>query len=401
MRDAFICDAIRTPIGRFGGGLSSIRADDLAALSLKEIIKRNNSINWEDVDEVVFGCANQSGEDNRNIARMSLLLAGLPQTIPGITINRLCASGMEAVTYAVRSIKCNEAELVIAGGVESMSRAPFVIPKSSSAFSRSAEIYDTTIGWRFINPIMQEKYGVDSMPETGENVAERWNVSRIDQDKFALSSQNKVSDALSRGRLEKEIFQVKVMIKKIEILIKSDEHPRSDTQIEKLNSLPTPFRKNGTVTAGNASGVNDGSAALIIASEKAVKKYNLSPRARIMNSAAVGVEPSVMGIGPVAASKKVLSLSNLTLDDIQVIELNEAFASQALATIRDLGLSDDDIRVNINGGAIALGHPLGMSGSRLVLTATEELHQDKDNKYALCTMCVGVGQGSAIILEKI
>ena len=401
MRDAFICDAIRTPIGRFGGGLSSIRADDLAALSLKEIIKRNNSINWEDVDEVVFGCANQSGEDNRNIARMSLLLAGLPQTIPGITINRLCASGMEAVTYAARTIKCNEAELIIAGGVESMSRAPFVIPKSSSAFSRSAEIYDTTIGWRFINPIMQEKYGVDSMPETGENVAERWNISRIDQDKFALRSQNKVSDAVSRGRLEKEIFKVKVMIKKIEILIKSDEHPRSDTQIEKLNSLPTPFRKNGTVTAGNASGVNDGSAALIIASEKAVKKYNLSPRARIMNSAAVGVEPSVMGIGPVAASKKVLSLSNLTLDDIQVIELNEAFASQALATIRDLGLSDDDIRVNINGGAIALGHPLGMSGSRLVLTATEELHQDKDNKYALCTMCVGVGQGSAIILEKI
>ena len=401
MRDAFICDAIRTPIGRFGGGLSSIRADDLAALSLKEIIKRNDSINWEDVDEVVFGCANQSGEDNRNIARMSLLLAGLPQTIPGITINRLCASGMEAVTYAARTIKCNEAELIIAGGVESMSRAPFVIPKSSSAFSRSAEIYDTTIGWRFINPIMQEKYGVDSMPETGENVAERWNISRIDQDKFALRSQNKVSDAVSRGRLEKEIFKVKVMIKKIEILIKSDEHPRSDTQIEKLNSLPTPFRKNGTVTAGNASGVNDGSAALIIASEKAVKKYNLSPRARIMNSAAVGVEPSVMGIGPVAASKKVLSLSNLTLDDIQVIELNEAFASQALATIRDLGLSDDDIRVNINGGAIALGHPLGMSGSRLVLTATEELHQDKDNKYALCTMCVGVGQGSAIILEKI
>ena len=399
MKDAFICDAIRSPIGRFGGSLATIRADDLASLSLKELIKRNSSINWEDVDEVVFGCANQSGEDNRNVARMSLLLAGLPQTIPGITINRLCASGLEAVTYAARMIKSNEADLVIAGGVESMSRAPFVIPKSSSAFSRNAEIYDTTIGWRFINPIMKEKYGVDSMPETGENVAEQWNISREDQDKFAFWSQNKTAKAISSGRFKNEIFNIKVNLKKNEIIFRGDEHPR-ETNIEKLNSLPTPFRKNGTVTAGNASGVNDGSAALIIASEQAVKKYNLNPRAKIINSAAVGVEPRVMGIGPVGATKKALSLSNLNLDNIQVIELNEAFASQALATIRDLGLSDDDDRVNINGGAIALGHPLGMSGARLVLTATEELHQNNKNKMALCTMCVGVGQGSAIILEK-
>ncbi|MFL2814596.1 MAG: 3-oxoadipyl-CoA thiolase [Candidatus Puniceispirillales bacterium] len=399
MKDAFICDAIRSPIGRFGGSLATIRADDLASLSLKELIKRNSSINWEDVDEVVFGCANQSGEDNRNVARMSLLLAGLPQTIPGITINRLCASGLEAVTYAARMIKSNEADLVIAGGVESMSRAPFVIPKSSSAFSRNAEIYDTTIGWRFINPIMKEKYGVDSMPETGENVAEQWNISREDQDKFAFWSQKKTSKAISSGRFKNETFNIKINLKKNEIIFRGDEHPR-ETSIEKLNSLPTPFRKNGTVTAGNASGVNDGSAALIIASEQAVKKYNLNPRAKIINSAAVGVEPRIMGIGPVGATKKALSLSNLNLDNIQVIELNEAFASQALATIRDLGLSDDDDRVNINGGAIALGHPLGMSGARLVLTATEELHQNNNNKMALCSMCVGVGQGSAIILEK-
>ena len=399
MKDAFICDAIRSPIGRFGGSLATIRADDLASLSLKELIKRNSSINWEDVDEVVFGCANQSGEDNRNVARMSLLLAGLPQTIPGITINRLCASGLEAVTYAARMIKSNEADLVIAGGVESMSRAPFVIPKSSSAFSRNAEIYDTTIGWRFINPIMKEKYGVDSMPETGENVAEQRNISREDQDKFAFWSQKKTSKAISSGRFKNETFNIKINLKKNEIIFRGDEHPR-ETSIEKLNSLPTPFRKNGTVTAGNASGVNDGSAALIIASEQAVKKYNLNPRAKIINSAAVGVEPRIMGIGPVGATKKALSLSNLNLDNIQVIELNEAFASQALATIRDLGLSDDDDRVNINGGAIALGHPLGMSGARLVLTATEELHQNNNNKMALCSMCVGVGQGRAIILEK-
>ena len=399
MKDAFICDAIRSPIGRFGGSLATIRADDLASLSLKELIKRNSSINWEDVDEVVFGCANQSGEDNRNVARMALLLAGIPQTIPGITINRLCASGLEAVTYAARMIKSNEADLVIAGGVESMSRAPFVIPKSSSAFSRNAEIYDTTIGWRFINPIMKEKYGVDSMPETGENVAEQWNISREDQDKFAFWSQKKTSKAISSGRFKNETFNIKINLKKNEIIFRGDEHPR-ETSIEKLNSLPAPFRKNGTVTAGNASGVNDGSAALIIASEQAVKKYNLNPRAKIINSAAVGVEPRIMGIGPVGATKKALSLSNLNLDNIQVIELNEAFASQALATIRDLGLSDDDDRVNINGGAIALGHPLGMSGARLVLTATEELHQNNNNKMALCSMCVGVGQGSAIILEK-
>ena len=401
MMDAFICDAIRTPIGRFGGALSSIRADDLAALSIKELKERNTSIDWSMVDEVIFGCANQSGEDNRNIARMSLLLAGLPQTVPGITINRLCASGLEAVTYASRMIKSNEAHLIIAGGVESMSRAPFVIPKSTTPFSRNAEIYDTTIGWRFINPIMRQMYGVDSMPETAENVAERWNISRKDQDKFAYWSQKKVAEAISKGRFDTEIFKVKIIQKKEEKFLDRDEHPRSDTLLEKLSTLPTPFRNNGSVTAGNASGVNDGSAALIIASEKAIKEYNLTPKARILSSAATGVEPSVMGIGPVSATKKVLSLSNINLANINIIELNEAFASQALATMRDLSLSDDDERVNINGGAIALGHPLGMSGARLVLTATEELHQSKNNKLALCTMCVGVGQGSAIILEKL
>ena len=401
MMDAFICDAIRTPIGRFGGALSSIRADDLAALSIKELKERNTSIDWSMVDEVVFGCANQSGEDNRNIARMSLLLAGLPQTVPGITINRLCASGLEAVTYASRMIKSNEAHLIIAGGVESMSRAPFVIPKSTTPFSRNAEIYDTTIGWRFINPIMRQMYGVDSMPETAENVAERWNISREDQDKFAYWSQKKAAEAISKGRFDTEIFKVKIIQKKEENFLDKDEHPRSDTLLEKLSTLPTPFRNNGTVTAGNASGVNDGSAALIIASEKAIKEYNLIPKARILSSAATGVEPSVMGIGPVSATKKVLSLSNINLANINIIELNEAFASQALATMRDLSLSDDDERVNINGGAIALGHPLGMSGARLVLTATEQLHQSKNNKLALCTMCVGVGQGSAIILEKL
>ena len=401
MMDAFICDAIRTPIGRFGGALSSIRADDLAALSIKELKERNTSIDWSMVDEVIFGCANQSGEDNRNIARMSLLLAGLPQTVPGITINRLCASGLEAVTYASRMIKSNEAHLIIAGGVESMSRAPFVIPKSTTPFSRNAEIYDTTIGWRFINPIMHQMYGVDSMPETAENVAERWNISREDQDKFAYWSQKKAAEAISKGRFDTEIFKVKIIQKKEEKFLDRDEHPRFDTLLEKLSTLPTPFRNNGTVTAGNASGVNDGSAALIIASEKAIKEYNLTPKARILSSAATGVEPSVMGIGPVSATKKVLSLSNINLANINIIELNEAFASQALATMRDLSLSDDDERVNINGGAIALGHPLGMSGARLVLTATEQLHQSKNNKLALCTMCVGVGQGSAIILEKL
>ena len=399
--DAFICDAIRTPIGRFGGALSSIRADDLAALSIKELKERNTSIDWSMVDEVIFGCANQSGEDNRNIARMSLLLAGLPQTVPGITINRLCASGLEAVTYASRMIKSNEAHLIIAGGVESMSRAPFVIPKSTTPFSRNAEIYDTTIGWRFINPIMRQMYGVESMPETAENVAERWNISREDQDKFAYWSQKKAAEAISKGRFDTEIFKVKIIQKKEENFLDKDEHPRSDTLLEKLSTLPTPFRNNGTVTAGNASGVNDGSAALIIASEKAIKEYNLIPKARILSSAATGVEPSVMGIGPVSATKKVFSLSNINLANIDIIELNEAFASQALATMRDLSLSDDDERVNINGGAIALGHPLGMSGARLVLTATEQLHQSKNNKLALCTMCVGVGQGSAIILEKL
>ena len=400
MMDAFICDAIRTPIGRFGGALSSIRADDLAALSIKELKERNTSIDWSMVDEVIFGCANQSGEDNRNIARMSLLLAGLPQTVPGITINRLCASGLEAVTYASRMIKSNEAHLIIAGGVESMSRAPFVIPKSTTPFSRNAEIYDTTIGWRFINPIMRQMYGVDSMPETAENVAERWNISREDQDKFAYWSQKKAAEAISKGRFDTEIFKVKIVQKKEEKFLDRDEHPRSDTVLEKLSSLPTPFRNNGSITAGNASGVNDGSAALIIASEKAIKEYNLTPKARILSSAATGVEPSVMGIGPVSATKKVLSLSNINLANINIIELNEAFASQALATMRDLSLSDDDERVNINGGAIALGHPIGASGARILVTLIHEMKKQKKNK-GCATRCIGGGMGLALCIERI
>ena len=401
MPEAFICDAIRTPIGRFGGGLSSIRTDDLAAIPIRALMERNKNLDWELLEEVVLGCANQAGEDNRNVARMSLLLSGLSQSVPGITLNRLCASGLEAVSYAARMIRLGEAELVIAGGVESMSRAPFVMPKSTSAFSRNAEIYDTTIGWRFINTIMKEKYGVDSMPETGENVSERWNISREDQDRFALWSQEKAAASIKSGRLDSEIVPVNITSKKGELIIDEDEHPRPDTTLEKLNSLPSPFRKDGTVTAGNASGVNDGSAAIILASENAVKRHNLKPRARVIASAAAGVEPSIMGIGPVPATLKALSLSNLGLDKINIIELNEAFASQALASLRELGLKDNDERVNKNGGAIALGHPLGMSGSRIILSASEELHQEPDYKYALCTMCVGVGQGSAIILEKV
>jgi len=400
MMDAFICDAIRTPIGRFGGALSSIRADDLAALSIKELKERNTSIDWSMVDEVIFGCANQSGEDNRNIARMSLLLAGLPQTVPGITINRLCASGLEAVTYASRMIKSNEAHLIIAGGVESMSRAPFVIPKSTTPFSRNAEIYDTTIGWRFINPIMRQMYGVDSMPETAENVAERWNISREDQDKFAYWSQKKAAEAISKGRFDTEIFKVKIIQKKEENFLDKDEHPRSDTLLEKLSTLPTPFRNNGTVTAGNASGVNDGAAAVVVASEEGIKRNHLTPMVRIVSAASCGVEPAYMGIGPVPASLKALKIAGLQMDDIDIIEINEAFAAQGLASLRSLGVADDDERVNPNGGAIALGHPLGMSGTRLVLTAAQEL-VEKNKKYALCTMCVGVGQGSSIILERV
>lgn len=401
MTQVFICDATRSPIGRYGGGLAPMRADDLAAHPLKALVARNPSVDWEAVDEVFYGSANQAGEDNRNIARMALLLAGLPQSVPGITLNRLCASGMEAVAAAARMIKAGEAELVIAGGSESMSRAPLVMPKADSAFSRRAEIYDTTIGWRFVNPQMKAEYGVDSMPETGENVAERWKVSRADQDSFALRSQQRAGAAIESGRLAAEISPVEIPQRKGEALvIDKDEHPRPQTTLEQLAKLPTPFRQNGSVTAGNASGVNDGAAALILASEAAVKKHGLTPRARLVTAAAAGVEPAVMGIGPVPASRKALAQAGLELEQIGVIELNEAFAAQALASLRELGLADDTDFVNPNGGAIALGHPLGMSGARLVLSATEELQRGGAD-YALCTMCVGVGQGSAVILQRV
>ena len=401
MTQVFICDATRSPIGRYGGGLAPMRADDLAAHPLKALVARNPSVDWEAVDEVFYGSANQAGEDNRNIARMALLLAGLPQSVPGITLNRLCASGMEAVAAAARMVKAGEAELVIAGGSESMSRAPLVMPKADSAFSRRAEIYDTTIGWRFVNPQMKAEYGVDSMPETGENVAERWKVSRADQDSFALRSQQRAGAAMESGRLAAEITPVEIPQRKGEALvIDQDEHPRPQTTPEQLAKLPTPFRQNGSVTAGNASGVNDGAAALILASEAAVKKHGLTPRARLVTAAAAGVEPAVMGIGPVPASRKALAQAGLELEQIGVIELNEAFAAQALASLRELGLADDADFVNPNGGAIALGHPLGMSGARLVLSATEELQRGGAD-YALCTMCVGVGQGSAVILQRV
>ena len=402
MTDAFICDATRTPIGRFGGALSAVRADDLAAHPLKSLIARNADMDWTAVDEVIYGAANQAGEDNRNIARMALLLAGLPQSVPGLTVNRLCASGMEAVSAAARMIKAGEASLVIAGGSESMSRAPFVMPKADSAFSRKAEIYDTTIGWRFVNRQMKALYGTDSMPETGENVAARWNISRSDQDAFAQRSQQKAGSAIESGRLAREITPVEIPQRKGDpVTVDRDEHPRPATTLEQLAKLPTPFRENGTVTAGNASGVNDGAAALIIANAAAVKAHGLTPRARIVSAAAAGVEPAVMGIGPVPASQKALHLAGLSLDAMDVIEINEAFAAQGLASMRDLGMQDDDPRVNRNGGAIALGHPLGMSGARLVMSAVEELQQIADARHALCTMCVGVGQGSAVILERV
>ena len=402
MTNAFICDATRTPIGRFGGALSAVRADDLAAHPLKSLIARNADMDWTAVDEVIYGAANQAGEDNRNIARMALLLAGLPQSVPGLTVNRLCASGMEAVSAAARMIKAGEASLVIAGGSESMSRAPFVMPKADSAFSRKAEIYDTTIGWRFVNRQMKALYGTDSMPETGENVAARWNISRSDQDAFAQRSQQKAGTAIESGRLAREITPVEIPQRKGDpVTVDRDEHPRPATTLEQLAKLPTPFRENGTVTAGNASGVNDGAAALIIANAAAVKDHGLTPRARIVSAAAAGVEPAVMGIGPVPASQKALHLAGLSLDAMDVIEINEAFAAQGLASMRDLGMQDDDPRVNRNGGAIALGHPLGMSGARLVMSAVEELQQTADARHALCTMCVGVGQGSAVILERV
>ena len=398
--EAYICDAIRTPIGRYGGGLSSVRADDLAAIPLKALQERNAGLDWDAVDDVVMGCANQAGEDNRNVARMGALLAGLPVSVSGSTINRLCGSGMDAVGVASRAIKAGEADLMIAGGVESMSRAPFVMPKATSPFSRANEVHDTTIGWRFVNKLMQQQYGVASMPETAENVAELFGISREDQDLFALRSQHKAGIAQADGLFDPEIVPVSIPQRKGDPLVVSqDEHIRANTTMEKLASLPTPFRQGGSVTAGNASGVNDGAAALIIASEEAVKRYDLEPCARIVGTAAAGVEPRIMGFGPSPATKKLLARTGVSLDDIGIIELNEAFASQGLAVMRDLGLSDDDERVNRLGGAIALGHPLGMSGARLALTATRQLHQF-DQKYALCTMCIGVGQGIALLLER-
>ncbi|WP_341364139.1 3-oxoadipyl-CoA thiolase [Thalassospira sp. SN3W] len=401
MADAYICDFIRTPIGRFGGSLSSVRADDLGAIPLKALIERNPNVDFGDVDDVIFGCANQAGEDNRNVARMSSLLAGLPENVTGTTVNRLCGSGMDAIIMAARAIKSGEADLMIAGGVESMSRAPFVMPKAETAFSRNAEIHDTTIGWRFINPVMKKQYGVDSMPETGENVAEDFKISRADQDAFAVRSQDKAVAAQENGNLAAEITPVTIPQRKADpIIVDKDEHPRPGTTFEKLGKLPTPFREGGSVTAGNASGVNDGAAALIIASEAAVKKYGLKPIAKVLGGATAGVAPRIMGFGPAPASKKLLARLGLTTDQLDVIELNEAFASQGLATLRDLGIADDDARVNPNGGAIALGHPLGMSGARITGTAAMQLKRS-GGKYALATMCIGVGQGIAIVLEAV
>ncbi|MBZ9819917.1 3-oxoadipyl-CoA thiolase [Mesorhizobium sp. CA4] len=401
MTDAFICDYIRTPIGRFGGSLSSVRADDLGAIPLRALVERNKGVDWAAVDDVVYGCANQAGEDNRNVARMALLLAGLPQDIPGSTVNRLCGSGMDAITIAARAIKSGEAELMITGGVESMSRAPFVMPKADTAFSRNAEIYDTTIGWRFVNRLMKKQYGVDSMPETGENVAEDFSVSRADQDAFAVRSQDKAVAAQESGRLAKEITSVTIAQKKGDpIVVAKDEHPRAGTTIEVLAKLPTPFRQGGTVTAGNASGVNDGAAALIIASEAAAKKHGLTPIARILGGAVAGVAPRIMGIGPAPATKKLCARLGLTPKQFDVIELNEAFASQGIAVLRQLGISENAEHVNPNGGAIALGHPLGMSGARITGTAALEL-RERGGKLALATMCIGVGQGIAIALERV
>ena len=400
MADAFICDAVRTPIGRFGGALSSVRTDDLGALPLKALMTRNPGVDWQALDEVLYGCVNQAGEDNRNVARMVLLLAGLPASVPGATINRLCGSGLDAVGSAARAIKVGEAELAIAGGVESMSRSPFVMPKATEAFSRNAEIYDTTIGWRFVNKLMKEKYGVDSMPETAENVASEFQVSRADQDAFALRSQARASAAIESGRLAAEIVAVTIPARKGDpIIVSRDEHPRA-TSIEALAKLPAPFRKDGTVTAGNASGVNDGACAVLMASEAAAKRHGLTPRARVLGMATAGVEPRIMGMGPAPATQKLLARLGLKIGEIDVIELNEAFAAQALAVTRQLGLADNAEQVNPNGGAIALGHPLGASGARLATTATYELIK-RGAKRAVCTMCIGVGQGIALAIERV
>ncbi|RQS12896.1 3-oxoadipyl-CoA thiolase [Burkholderia sp. Bp9002] len=400
MTEAFLCDAIRTPIGRYGGALSGVRADDLGAVPLKALVERNRDFDWAAIDDVIYGCANQAGEDNRNVARMSALLAGLPIDVPGSTINRLCGSGMDAVGSAARAIKSGEAALMIAGGVESMTRAPFVMGKSATAFARQADIFDTTIGWRFVNPLMKQLHGVDSMPETGENVATDYNISRADQDLFALRSQQKAARAQQDGTLAEEIVAVTIPQKKGDPLVVSrDEHPR-ETSLEALAKLKGVVRPDGTVTAGNASGVNDGACALLLANEASAKRFGLTPRARVLGVATAGVAPRVMGIGPAPATQKLLARLGMTIDQFDVIELNEAFASQGLAVLRMLGVADDDPRVNPNGGAIALGHPLGASGARLVTTAMYQLHRTK-GRYALCTMCIGVGQGIALAIERI
>jgi 3-oxoadipyl-CoA thiolase len=401
MTDAYICDAIRTPFGRYGGSLASVRADDLAAIPIAALVSRNAKVDWGALDDLIFGCANQAGEDNRNVARMALLLAGLPKEVPGSTVNRLCGSSMDAVASAARAIKSGEADLVIAGGVESMSRAPFVVGKADAAFSRSMRLEDTTIGWRFVNPLMKVKYGTDSMPETGEIVAEEFHISREDQDAFALRSQQRAADAMRSCRLGEEIVAVPVAGKKGDTsLFSVDEHPRPDTTLEALSKLKPIVKPGGTITAGNASGVNDGACALLLASEAAVRQHGLTPKARVIAAAPAGVAPRVMGIGPVPATRKVLAKTNLTIEQMNVIELNEAFASQALAVLRELGVPDDAAHVNPNGGAIALGHPLGASGVRLVTTAMYQLLRTK-TQYALCTMCIGVGQGIAVILERV
>jgi 3-oxoadipyl-CoA thiolase len=400
MPSALICDFIRTPIGRFAGALSAVRADDLAAIPIRELLRRNPRADWSNLDEVFLGCANQAGEDNRNVARMALLLAGLPDSIPGVTINRLCASGMDAVGTAARAIASGEIEFAIAGGVESMSRAPFVMPKAESAFQRTNEIYDTTIGWRFINPLLKQQYGVDSMPETGENVAADCKISREDQDAFALRSQQRAAKAQASGFFAEEIVPVVVPGKKGSVTVAVDEHPRPDSTLEGLAKLKPAFRNPGTVTAGNASGVNDGAAALLLASEDAAKRHGLTPRARVLGMATAGVPPRVMGLGPVPSTRKLLARLKMDLRDFAIIELNEAFASQSLACLRQLGLPDDAAHVNPNGGAIALGHPLGMSGARLVLTAAHQL-QRTGARFALATMCVGVGQGVSLALERV
>ena len=401
MSDAFICDAIRTPFGRYGGVLSSVRTDDLAAIPIKALVERNSSVDWGAVDDVILGCANQAGEDNRNVARMALLLAGLPQTVPGSTVNRLCGSSMDAVSIATRAIKTGENSLVIAGGVESMSRAPFVMAKSDVAFHRGLKLEDTTIGWRFVNPLMKDQYGMDSMAETAENVAEEFHISRQDQDAFAYRSQQRTAAAIKSGALAEEIVSVTILGRKgAPVVVSQDEHPRPDTTLEALAALKPIVKANGTITAGNAAGINDGACALLLASEQAVKRYSLTPKARVVASAAVGVAPRIMGMGPAPATRKALALTNLSIAGMDVIELNEAFAAQALAVLRDLGIADDAPHVNPNGGAISIGHPLGASGARLVTTAVLQL-QRTGGRYALCTMCIGVGQGIAMILERV